>query len=257
VYGAMIVSLDRAVGTVLASLRETRQEENTIVAFVSDNGGTAGVRLPDINAPYRGWKATFFGGGIRSPLLLQWPARIPRGTVVKDALVSHIDLFPTILRAAATADVAAGAGADPSAAVASVLPAGVQGQDLMALVEDAAAADRQQRHLFFRSSHYKAIIQRNSSGSSGSSAAVSEWKYSEAGRPERRWLFDLRSDPEERTNLADRPAQAALQRAMQALLAEEDARQAAPLWPSRSETPLAIDKQVPSQLEDEYVYWPN
>jgi len=240
VYGAMIVSLDRAVGKVLTALRESEQEDNTIVAFVSDNGGTAGIKLPSINAPYRGWKATFFGGGIRSPLLLQWPARIPAGTVVRDALVSHIDIYPTLLRAAG-----------------ATVPEGIQGQDLLPLVLDGSATDRQARHLYFRSAHYKAIVVRHGNASAAGEGAGMEWKYSESGRPVAQWLFDLSTDPLEKNNLVADPKYAPRLATMQTLLAEEDSRQASPIWPSRSETPLAIDKQVPSLAEDEYVYWPN
>ena len=80
VYGAMVRSLDRAVGHVLAALRENGLENDTLVFFTSDNGGAHYVGLPDLNRPYRGWKATFFEGGIHVPFFARWPAAIPRGT---------------------------------------------------------------------------------------------------------------------------------------------------------------------------------
>ncbi len=66
-YAAMIVALDRGVGKVLDELKAQGLDENTIVIFTSDNGGANYVGLPDINEPYRGWKATFFEGGIHAP----------------------------------------------------------------------------------------------------------------------------------------------------------------------------------------------
>ena len=60
--------------------------------FTSDNGGANYIGLPDINRPYRGWKATFFEGGIHVPFFVKWPAKIHPGTT--DALpVAHVDIF--------------------------------------------------------------------------------------------------------------------------------------------------------------------
>src|SRR3546814_17615397 len=55
--------------------------------------------MPDLNAPYRGWKATFFEGGIRTPLLMRWPGHIAPGSMRGD-LTGHLDLFATIAAAA-------------------------------------------------------------------------------------------------------------------------------------------------------------
>ncbi len=65
VYAAMIKSIDRGVGEVLDTLREVGEYENTIVMFTSDNGGAHYLGLDNINSPYRGWKATYFEGGVR------------------------------------------------------------------------------------------------------------------------------------------------------------------------------------------------
>src|SRR3546814_18242558 len=68
VYGAMIAQLDRRIGDVMAELKRTGLDDNTLVIFTSDNGGAWYTGIPNLNAPYRGWKATFFEGGIRTPL---------------------------------------------------------------------------------------------------------------------------------------------------------------------------------------------
>src|SRR3546814_15915622 len=65
VYGAMIAQLDRRIGDVMATLGQLGIDDNTLVIFTSDNGGAWYAGIDRLNAPYRGWKATFFEGGIR------------------------------------------------------------------------------------------------------------------------------------------------------------------------------------------------
>ncbi|GIR71678.1 MAG: hypothetical protein CM15mP74_29290 [Halieaceae bacterium] len=79
VYAAMTRALDRSVGRVMAALEEEGLADNTIVVFTSDNGGAGYVGLAEVNAPYRGWKITYFEGGIRVPLFVKWPAQIAAG----------------------------------------------------------------------------------------------------------------------------------------------------------------------------------
>jgi uncharacterized sulfatase len=94
VYAAMIRALDRGVGQVIEALKANGLDENTLVIFTSDNGGAGYIGLPDINAPYRGWKSTLFEGGIRVPLLARWPAKLPAGKTF-EAPVHHVDIYAT------------------------------------------------------------------------------------------------------------------------------------------------------------------
>ena len=94
----MTRALDRSVGRVTAA-QEEGLADNTIVVFTSDNGGAGYVGLADVNAPYRGWKITYFEGGIRVPLFVKWPARVAAGQAVSIP-VAHIDVMPTLLAAA-------------------------------------------------------------------------------------------------------------------------------------------------------------
>ena len=102
VYAAMIRALDRSVGRIMATLEEQGLAENTIVMFSSDNGGPGYIGLPDVNAPYRGWKITNFEGGLRVPMFVKWPAHIAPGTRVETP-VAHIDMMPTMVAAAQAA----------------------------------------------------------------------------------------------------------------------------------------------------------
>ncbi|HMT45149.1 MAG TPA: sulfatase-like hydrolase/transferase, partial [Chakrabartia sp.] len=95
VYGAMIRQMDRRIGDILAKLKATGLEENTLVIFTSDNGGAWYTGIKDHNKPYRGYKGSFFEGGIHVPMLMRWPGKIAPGTQRTD-VAQHLDLFATI-----------------------------------------------------------------------------------------------------------------------------------------------------------------
>ena len=82
VYAAMIRALDRSVGRIMDKLEEEGLSDNTVIVFTSDNGGAGYIGLPEVNAPYRGWKITLFEGGIRVPMFVSWPGKIPAGTQI-------------------------------------------------------------------------------------------------------------------------------------------------------------------------------
>jgi uncharacterized sulfatase len=228
VYAAMIRALDRSIGRVLDALRAHGLERNTLVFFTSDNGAPGYIGLPDVNRPLRGWKITFFEGGIRVPFFLRWPARLAPGQTYA-APVHGFDIFAT---AAAAAGVP--------------LPADrkIDGVDLVPFVR----AEREgvpHRELFWRTGHYQVAL-------------VDGWKLQVNERPPgSTWLFDLATDPTEQTNLAAREPErvAALRRA----LAAHNAEQVESSWPSLMEAPINVDKTLaePDAPDDEYVYWPN
>lgn len=97
-FAAMLSALDEAVGLVLAKVRETGQEENTLVFFISDNGGPTPSTTSN-NGPLRGYKAQTWEGGIRVPWMVQWKGHIPAGKV-DDRPVIQLDILPTALAAA-------------------------------------------------------------------------------------------------------------------------------------------------------------
>lgn len=98
IYLAMIKSLDDAVGRITAKLKETGLDKNTIIIFGSDNGG-ASYTKQTTNAPLKGGKLSHFEGGIRVPLIIKYPKRLPAGKVY-ELPVSNLDFFPTAVAAA-------------------------------------------------------------------------------------------------------------------------------------------------------------
>lgn len=100
-YAAMMASMDNAIGDVRKKLEETGQAENTLIAFISDNGGPtmAGVTINGSrNEPLRGSKRTTLEGGVRVPFIVSWPGKIEPG--VFNQPVIQLDLHATALAAA-------------------------------------------------------------------------------------------------------------------------------------------------------------
>ncbi len=92
-YAAMIESVDESVGRVLAKLDQLGLTSNTVVVFYSDNGGYGPATSM---RPLRGSKGMLYEGGIRVPMVVRWPGKIPGG-VNDDTPVIGTDLYPTIL----------------------------------------------------------------------------------------------------------------------------------------------------------------
>jgi arylsulfatase A-like enzyme len=97
-FAAMLSALDDAVGSVLAKLAELKAEEETLIFFISDNGGPT-RQTTSSNGPLRGFKASTWEGGIRVPWMVQWKGHLPAGKV-DDRPVAQIDILPTALAAA-------------------------------------------------------------------------------------------------------------------------------------------------------------
>jgi len=227
VYAAMIRALDRGVGQVLDALKRNGLEENTLVFFTSDNGGAGYVGLPDLNAPFRGWKITLFEGGIHVPFFAKWPAQIPAGAQLESP-VHHFDMFATAA-AAANAQMPADRAMD--------------GVDLLPYV---LAQKNSEPHeaLFW------------SSGAS-QSALMDGFKLNVSNPPGRSWLFDMRADPTERTDLSATHPEKLAQ--LQAALAAHNSEQAEPAWPRQVSVPVNLDRDL-SQADrpsDEFIYWSN
>jgi len=95
---AMLASMDRNIGRILAAVSNCGLESETLVIFWSDNGGKpTGNRSR--NTPLRGMKGEYYEGGIRVPACMQWPGKVPAGRRY-DHAVSTLDVMPTALAAA-------------------------------------------------------------------------------------------------------------------------------------------------------------
>ena len=119
VYAAVITDGDNAVGQVLAALKETGVEDNTIVIFSSDNGpewtSTRKQAAEDVTVSARGYntyysvgstgglrgkKRSLFEGGVRTPFMVRWPGHTPAGTRNEKTVITAVDLLPTLCAAA-------------------------------------------------------------------------------------------------------------------------------------------------------------
>lgn len=110
-YAASIIAMDEQIGRVVAALDERKMRDNTLIVFMSDNGGTrnamfAGAmadvfkaKIPCDNGPYREGKGMNYEGGTRVAALVNWPGHIPAGVEVKEML-HVVDWYPTLARLA-------------------------------------------------------------------------------------------------------------------------------------------------------------
>ena len=228
VYAAMIRALDRSVGRVIDKLEAEGLADNTIIVLSSDNGGAGYIALPDVNAPFRGWKITLFEGGIRVPMFIKWPSQIAPGTIVETP-VAHIDLLPTL---------AAAAGAE--------LPADriIDGQNILPEATGEGVIERPNDAIFWQSGTYRVVRAGN-------------WKLQVDGRQNKSWLFDLASDPTEQFNLSEEHPEKLAE--LSALLTAHHADAVAPLYAHKLESPILIDKTIDEKViaGDEYIIWPN
>jgi arylsulfatase len=179
-YG-MITDIDDNVGNLLGKLKQWGIERDTLVVFMNDNGGTAGVRV--FNAGMRGQKGTPYQGGTRAAGFFRWPGTLKPGDVSE--LTAHIDFFPTFAELAGAR-----------------IPDGVQldGRSLVPLLKDPNA-DWPDRYLFTHLGRWPRG-QAAESKYAGCSVRNSRFNLVNIG-PAKRWeLYDIKSDPGETKDVA-------------------------------------------------------
>ena len=167
-YGA-VTCMDEAIGELLKLLLELRVEKNTLVMFLSDNGGSGNGG----NAPLRGKKSTMWEGGLRVPFIAWWPGKLPAGKVT-DEFLTTLELLPTICAAT---------GANP--------PEGVKldGFDMLPVLRGEVKSPR--KEMFWQRRSDKAVRFEN-------------WKWIESTKGG--GLFDLTNDIGEKNDLSkDKP----------------------------------------------------
>lgn len=172
-YVKMIENMDAATGAVMAALKETGVDENTLVVFASDHGAMA----PGSNAPWRDFKETLFEGGIRTPVLTHWPAKLKAGTV-DDRPWMLMDLTASFLKLAGTTA--------PNSRPLDGHPV---------LVDVIEGRETPPRDLFWRARRGDRTWRAVRSGNL-------KWIAKEdSSSPAEEWLFDLKKDPGEAEDL--------------------------------------------------------
>ncbi len=173
---ALIEHLDDGIGRVLSVLKETGLDQNTVVVFTSDNGGS----LPhsQSNAPWRDGKQSHYDGGLRVPFMVRWPGHVTAGSK-SDYAGLTFDVFPTVLELA-------GAPSPPDLDALSLVPA-LQGKAITTPRDLYFVRREGGEHYGGKS--YEAIIR-------------GDWKLSRNDPFSPLELFNLKDDPQETQNVA-------------------------------------------------------
>lgn len=129
IYAAMTQNMDENIGKLIQYLESINLLDNTLIAFINDNGG-AGNNASQ-NSPLKGYKGSYWEGGIRIPFFLHWPQKIKTADI--HTPISTLDLMPSFLQAAGAEDI----------------PDNLDGRDLFALAEDIEVA-KERPYLFWR-----------------------------------------------------------------------------------------------------------
>ncbi len=200
IFAAMMSAMDDAVGQVLAEVRKQGEEENTLIFFLSDNGGPT-LQTTSSNKPLRGFKSTTWEGGVRVPFAVQWQGHIQPGQTYTNPII-QLDILPTVI-------AAAGGKVDPAWKLDGVnlLPY-LEGKETAKPHETLYWRFGEQRAI--RHGDYKLVVGRDGSG-----------------QPE---LYNLASDISESKDLAS--ADPEKLKELESLYASWNAEQAPPSFPN-------------------------
>jgi len=203
-YAAMITAMDVEIGNVVEALEKRKIRDNTLILFLSDNGGPRSAKftgevdmsrstIPADNSPYRDGKGMLYEGGTRVVALANWPGHIRPGTVV-DEPIHIVDMYPTIANLA-------------GASMAKTKP--LDGLDIWPTISEGKTSPRSE--VVYDIEPFRAAIRQGN------------WKLVwQATLPSKVELFNLAQDPAEKTNVASQNPQkvAELQQRIEALARE-------------------------------------
>jgi len=207
-FNAVLDEYDRQFGRLLEFLRAEGLAENTIVVFSSDNGPNPPFQQHRRTGGLRGMKWSLYEGGIRMPLIVRWPGRVPAGKVDQRTVVAAVDLLPTICSLAGVAPPA---------------DAMLDGED-MSRAWLGQPCDRMRPLLweYGRNEHFLYPSVRYSLGKNqkaddlypdvkndrSPNVAIREgkWKLLVGADGSGRELYDVAADPKETVNLAEKEA---------------------------------------------------
>ena len=227
VLASMVLTVDRGVGKIRKALKDNGIDQNTIIIFTSDNGAPGYIGLPDLNKPYRGWKLTHFEGGVHIPFIVNYPNKIAAGQIY-NGRVSNMDIFSTFSEIA---------GLKPTNNIE------IDGVNILPYLTGEIQGEPD-RILFSKSGSLSFLIKNG-------------WKLQIDFIQNKKWLFNLNNDPNEKINLTSINLEKLKE--LEELLNSKIKEQAKPIWPNLLSWPIFIDKtlnQKKSNL-DEYTYWPN
>ncbi|GHB63633.1 sulfatase-like hydrolase/transferase [Persicitalea jodogahamensis] len=171
IYGAMVNAVDAGVGRIDSTLAANGMKENTVLIYLSDNGGRN--QYAD-NRPNRGYKGMLYEGGIKVPFFISWPKGLPKGRRYAQ-VVSSLDIFPTALAAA---------GADP------LKEKQLDGVSLIPYLTKKRNSNPHEK-LFWRAV-----------GGFEYATRIGDYKLYKRANEKNLMLFDLQNDPFERNNIA-------------------------------------------------------
>lgn len=182
IMGAMIERMDTGIGEILDKIDELGLRDNTVIIFMSDNGG---LELLQSQLPLRGGKAMVFEGGIRVPMCIRWPDVIQPGRVSSEPVITD-DLLPTIL------DIAGISYKDPEIDGVSIVPL---------LTQETEKLDREA--LYWHYPHYHHLGYKPGGAVRMGDFKLIEW-YEESLWAQARQisLYNLKDDMGETTDLS-------------------------------------------------------
>jgi arylsulfatase A-like enzyme len=203
-YAASITAMDEQIGRVFGALDAKKMRDDTLIIFMSDNGGTrdpmfsgaiadvSKTKIPCDNGPYREGKGTTYEGGTRVVAIANWPGRIPAGVTV-DEMIHVVDIYPTLVGLA-------GGSRDKSKPL--------DGKDVLPTLASGQPSPRTE--VVYNIEPFRAAIRQG------------DWKLLwRVSLPQNVELYDIARDPSESNNVADQHPEivAALQKRIQQLAA--------------------------------------
>jgi len=208
-YAAMVSYMDESVGKIMSHLKALNLDEETIIFFCSDNGGTKDPfrKIFNSSGGFKGTKATIFEGGIRTPMLVRWPGRITPGKTDTETVWYFPDFMPT------AADLA---GLD--------YPASCDGVSVLPSILGNNQPELKKRYLYWeypRKKNYYQVVR------------LDKWKAIRKNFNEPFELYDLKIDPAEQSNVAG--IQPDIVKKIENYV--KTARIESPHWPSRMHSP--------------------
>jgi len=180
---------DKQIGRLMEGLKALGIDDNTIVIFISDNGPLPNFRQ-DRSAGYRGSKLSLYEGGIRLPLLIRWPAKIKSGQIDSTTIVSALDFLPSIAKIT-------------NAKIAQ--PKVLDGEDLS---KAWLGKSKLRKHPIIweygRNDTTAFSFPKKSNKSPALAIRDADWKFLMNSDKSNMELYNLKNDPTESINLADK-----------------------------------------------------